>query len=144
MSKRKAHVILMFVDIIAIVGVWIGYCEIDAVISGVSSSIDSVSFLNRIGLIFLFVGVPIIHVCSIFINGWPGYSQSHSRILKSVGIIFGVFLIIGTMLISVLLQSYVEKAGYHYCPKASRRMTFSTNLVFTRNMEICERLVEND
>ena len=47
-------------------------------------------------------------------------------------VILGIVLFASAIAISVYMRTYVEGAGYLRCPKADKRMTFSTYLMYTK------------
>lgn len=145
MSKKKAHLILIFGDILALFALWLGYNEINKVMACVADFADMVNFNNRIGFLIFAAGFIIAHIfiiCNnLFLNK---IFEKKAAWGNGVFIILGIVLFASAILISVNMRTYVEKAGYLHCPKADKRMTFATYLIYTKNSEICSQLVEGN
>lgn len=143
MSKKKAHLILIFGDLLALFALWLGYDEINKVIECVADFADMVNFNNRIGFLIFAAGFIIAHIfiiCNnLFLNK---IFEKKAAWGNGVFIIFGIVLFASAILISACMRTYVEKAGYLRCPQADHQLSFSTSLVYTKDAAICNRLVE--
>jgi hypothetical protein len=140
-SKKKALFVFTVFDLFALLALWLGYNEINKVITGVANFADTVSLNNRIGFFSFGIGIPIGHVLLIC-----DYLFLHRVFAKKPAwgngayIIFGVVLFASAIFISAYMRTYVERAGYLHCPKADDRMTFTTYLMYTKNYDICSQL----
>jgi hypothetical protein len=139
--KKKALVLFTVFDLLALLALWLGYNEINKVITDISNFADTVSLNNRIGFFSFGIGVPIGHVLLIC-----DYLFLHRVFARKPAwgnrtyIIFGVVLFASAIFISVYMRTYVERAGYLHCPEADDRMTFTTYLMYTKNYDICSQL----
>jgi hypothetical protein len=69
--------------------------------------------------------------------------------LKAPGANIGIVILLSTLILGGIagshwVKSHVENAGYIYCWRASGSGAVSKTLVYTKDMEICEKLVEDD
>ncbi len=71
MSKKTAHVVIIFADLLAMFIFWIGYNEINQVVAGIAISADSVEFNNKVGLFFIGIGIPIAHIFAVYEKFFP-------------------------------------------------------------------------
>ncbi len=143
MSKKKALILFTFCDLLALLALWLGYDVINNVVGGIANSADMVGFNNRVGFLVFGVSLPIVHIFAIC-----DYLFFQKIFAKKAAWVNGAFIILGivffasAIFISAYMRTYVERAGYLRCPEADKRMTFSTYLMYTKNYEICSRLVE--
>jgi hypothetical protein len=79
MSKRKAHLILILFDMLAILVSWVGYSEISQVVGGIAHSAESVEFNNRVGFFFIGVVVPMAHLLALYEYLWPKVVEKKRR-----------------------------------------------------------------
>lgn len=139
MSKVKAHVILILADILAIIAIWWGYRQIHDLLTGISFSVDAVSFTNRIGFAFVGILLPFAQVNALFEHLWPAKVYRRTRYLIFTTIVLGIVIFFGAVSISFYMQKYTEEAGYQYCSGASGVSALARTLVYTRNSEICSK-----
>lgn len=142
MSKKTAHIVLCIFDIAVIYVVWWGGHKIGQVVTDVKQSADVISFLDRIGFFVPGIILPLGHGFVIFEHFYPAWVQRRTGLLNVSVILALAVLIVSAFFISSRLQNHVRSAGYHYCEQAGNRLTFSKVLVFTRDAQICRRLVE--
>lgn len=142
MSKKKALILLVFFDLLALLALWLGYDVIGNVVAGVANSADVVGFNNRVGFLVFAVACPITHIYAIC-----DYLFFHDFLARKTAWVNAAFIILGVVLfasalfISAYMQTYVERAGYLHCAKVDKRLTFSKHLVYSQNYETCSRLV---
>ena len=142
MSKKTAHTVLILIDLLAIFALWLGYDEIRQILTGLADAADTISFNNRVGFLFVAVLVPMAHIYAIC-----EYFFLKKIVIQKAAMINGLVIMVGcavfafAFFISKNIQTHVEEAGYHHCPAADDRMTFSTYLVFTKDETVCRRLV---
>ena len=142
MSKKKAHFVILFIDLLALLIFWIGYNEINQVVIDIAHSADLVEFNNKIGLYFIGVGIPIVHLFTIYEYFWPQIVKRRMAWFNLSGIILLIFLFASGFFISARVRTYVERAGYLHCSQADNSMTFSVYLVYTKNDIVCNQLIE--
>lgn len=143
MSKKKALIILTFINFLALLALWWGYSEFNKVFAGVAKFSDTVSINNRIGFFLVGIGVPIGYIfalCDYFFL--HNYFKKKAAWVNWGFIILGIVLFTSAIVVSAYMRTYVERAGYLHCPEADKRMSFTTYLMYTKNYDICSRLVE--
>jgi hypothetical protein len=142
MSKRKAHTVILFIDLLAMLIIWIGYNEINQVVVDIAHSVDSVEFNNKVGLFFIGIGIPIIHLFIIYEHFWPQVVKKRMIWFNFSGIFLLIVLIASAFFVSARMRTYVEQAGYLHCSPADDDMSFTTYLNYTKDDAICSRLIE--
>lgn len=142
MSKKKAHFAILLIDLLALLIFWIGYNEINQVVIDIAHSADSVEFNNKVGLYFVGVGIPIVHLFTIYEYFWPKIVKRRMAWFNLSGIILLIVLFASAFFISVRVRTYVERAGYLHCRPADHDMSFSTYLNYTKNDDTCSQLIE--
>jgi hypothetical protein len=142
MSKKKAHVLLILLDIFSISGLWMGYDLINQVVVNITHAADSVEFNNRIGFLCFGVALPITHLFLIYEYFWPKVVKKKTILFNWSFFILLIVLFASGFFISSRVRTYVERAGYMRCPQADHRLSFSTGLVYTKDAAICSRLIE--
>jgi hypothetical protein len=142
MSKKKAHVLLLLLDIFSIIGLWMGYNLINQVVVDITHSAETVEFNNRIGFLCFGVALPIIHLFVIYGYFWPKVIKKNSMLFNWSIFILLIILFASAFFISFRVRTYVERAGYLRCPQADHQLSFSTGLVYTKDAAICSRLIE--
>jgi hypothetical protein len=102
-----------------------------------------IRFSSRTGFLILGVGALLIHPLMIVEYFWPGYIKKNNMIL-SIGLIALAIALFATAFTgSEWIKSKVENAGYVYCRKASGASALAKTLVYTKNIDICDDLVES-
>jgi len=141
-EQKKAQVIILFGDILALLIFWIGYNEINQVVAGVAHYADSVEFNNRVGFFFIGVGLPITHLYAIYENYWPKVAKKKNALFNYLFLILIIVLFASGFFVSARVQTYVVRAGYLHCHQADESMSFSAYLVYTKDDAICGQLIE--
>jgi hypothetical protein len=142
MSKKMAHVVLIFIDILALIALWLCYNEIHRVVIGISNSVDAISFNNRIGFLFVAAIMPVVHIFAVCHHYWLQKAfEKKTNLINWSFIALGIAIFASAFFISARMKTYVERAGYRHCTKADDKMTFSTYLVYTKDTAICSQLV---
>ena len=142
MSKNKAHIVLIFLDVLVVLLIWMGYEIVKGVVTGISNYADSVEFNSRVGFLFIGVGLPITHLLVILSYFWPKVVERKSILFNYLFFVLLIVLFASAFLITSRVQTYAEQAGYLRCPEADHRLTFSTGLVYTKNEAVCSRLID--
>jgi hypothetical protein len=143
MSKKKALILFILFDILAMLVFWIGYNEINQVIANIAHSADSVEFNHRVGFFFIGVLVPMAHLLGICEYFWPKVIKKRMAWFNWSVLILLIVLFASGFFISARVRTYVERAGYLHCSQADNSMTFSVYLVFTKNDIVCNQLIED-
>jgi len=141
MSKKTAHIVLIFTDIFAIFTCWLGYYQIHQVIIGISSSSDAVSFLNRVGLCFIGIAIPLFHIYAIVEYSKPSLFAKRQGLVNRAIIVFSIVLFMAGIFISTYIKNYVERAGYDYCRDASSISALFETSVYAKDAEACRRYI---
>lgn len=142
MSKKKALILFILFDILAMLVFWIGYNEINQVITNIAHSADSVEFNHRVGFFFIGVLVPMAHLLGICEYFWPKVVKKRTVLFNWSALILLIVLFASGFFISARVRTYVERAGYLHCSQADNSMTFSVYLVYTKNDIVCSQLIE--
>ncbi|MEJ2158687.1 MAG: hypothetical protein P8X96_25450 [Desulfobacteraceae bacterium] len=116
--------------------------ELEQKAGGILHDADSIEFNNRVGFLFIGVGLPIAHLFSIFSNFYPKVVERKSALFNYSFFILLIVLMASAFLIAARVQAFVEQTGYLRCAEADHQLTFSTGLVYTRNDGICGQLIE--
>jgi hypothetical protein len=142
MSKKQAHIVLFFGDLLSLGAIIMFYYDFNEISIEISSQVEVISFSNRMGFFVLGVGLPIIHILGIVEYFWPEFIKNNHKILNISVIVVLVVLLAAGFAGSAWIKSKVENAGYVYCRKASGASALAKALVYTKNIEICEELVK--
>ncbi len=140
MSKRTAHFILFFGDILAIFTFWLGYNEIHQVFIGVTSSSDSVSFMNRTGAHFIMISLPIFHLFALVDYFKPSLVEKWRDPFHRAILFLTLGLFVLAFFISTGTKQYVENSGFQYCQDATSSGVLFRKLVYTKDRETCDKL----
>lgn len=141
MSKKKAHILMILFDMLAILIFWMGYDIVSKIVTGITNSADSVEFNNRVGFLFVGVALPITHLVAVYEYFWPKVVERKIALFNYLFFVLIIVLFAIGFYISARVQTYVERAGYLRCPHADHQLTFSTGLVYTKDEAICYRMV---
>ncbi len=142
MSKKKAHILMILFDILAMLIFWMGYDIVHRIVAGIANSADSIEFNNRVGFLFLGVAFPITHLVAIYEYCWPKVVERKTALFNYLFFILLIVLFASAFFISARVRTYVEYAGYQRCPQADHQLSFSTGLVYTKDDTVCSRLIE--
>lgn len=140
--KKQTHITLIFCDLFGLLILWIGYSDIQLLQQEISNQVNVVEFGNRIGFVTISVAFPLFHIMALVSHFWKGMPKKYTTLLNTSVYILLAVLIIAGFVCSSWLESKVENAGYVYCWRASGSGAISKVLVYTKDMKICEELVE--
>lgn len=143
MSKKQALILFFFFDLFALCVFWIGYDEIKQVFAGVAHSVDVIKFSNRVGVPFIMIALPVVHVLGLYDYFRPGSLAKKTALINRLVIIIGIVLFAIVIYISTHVKTYVEQADYLYCRGASSASALFKTLVYTKDSEVCDRLTED-
>lgn len=143
MNKKLAHTILVFGDLLSIGGLWIGFHLISQIQLHIANQDDIIRFSNRVGFFIVGIGFPLLHAISITEHFFPDMIKTYKRFLSRAVIVMLVLLLIAGFSGSSWITSQVENAGYAYCRDASKASALSKSLVFTKDLTLCEELIQS-
>jgi hypothetical protein len=138
MSKKQAHIILFFGDLLALSVIISFYYDFSEIVQEISHQVEMISFSNRMGFFIVGMIVPIGHFLGIVEHFRPEYIKKNYKFLNIGVIVLTIALFAAGFAGSAWIESKVENAGYVYCRKASGASALARTLVYTKNMEICE------
>jgi hypothetical protein len=142
MNKKLAHIIAFVLDLSCLVGLWIGYDEFQRILLEIKNQVDTIQLSSRAGFFIIAIGFPLIHLLSVIDYYWPNFPKKFSGIVNR-GLVLTVIILLAACFIgSSWIKSKVENAGYVYCRNASGISALARTLVYTKNIDICEELVE--
>jgi hypothetical protein len=141
-NKKLAIIFIIVMNFFCLEGLWGGYSNIRDLMIAVNSQIDMVRFSSREGFFIFSMAFPIFCLYLPIEKFWPDFVKNHKGLLnKSVIVVLIAFFASG-FIGSSWIKAHVENAGYTYCHNASGISALSRTLVYTKNMDICEKLVE--
>ncbi|MGD8834454.1 MAG: DUF1240 domain-containing protein [Desulfobacteraceae bacterium] len=141
MNKMTSHTILFILDLFCIWGIWFGLNELKLTLSELNNQSEFIRFSNRAGFFVLGFGFPPIHLFTIVDNAKPSLFKKYIPIVNKSVIVLVAGLLVAGFICSSWIKSRVENAGYVYCHKASGVSALAKNLVYTKEMKICEDMV---
>ena len=139
--NKQAHIIFLVLDVCCLWGLWLGYSEIHRIQSEIATQVDTIRFGNRLGFAVVGVGFPLLHILTLVGNFWKTFPKKYITSVNT-----GVYVLIAVLVIAGIagsswFKAQVENAGYVYCRNASGLSAISKELVYTKDMKICEKLV---
>ena len=142
MSKKKAHMVLILLDVFSIGCLWAGYRLISQVVIDIANSANAIEINNRVGFFCFGLLMPMVHLFAIFEYFYPKTVEKRMALFNWSAFILLIVLFASSFFMSARMQTYVERAGYLRCPQADRQLSFSSGLVYTKDDAACRRLVE--
>lgn len=141
MNKKFAHIGLLFFDVIGLSCLWAGYFVLVRILEEISINAETIEYGNRVGFLMVGILMPLLHFVITIEHFWPEFVKKHMRILSQTLIFTLVGLITAGFASSIWINAKVENAGYVYCSEASGISALAKNLIYARDMEICDALV---
>jgi len=142
MSKKKAHIFLIFFDIFSVICLWAGYKLINQVFVDIAHSAGAIEFNNRVGFFCFGALMPLVHLFAIYEYFWPKTIEKRMALFNWSAFVLLIVLFASSFFISARVRTYVERAGYLHCTQADRQLSFSTGFVYTKDETICSQLIE--
>jgi hypothetical protein len=142
MTKKLAHSVIIFLDLLSLLGVWYAYCEVQLILTNINNNADIIKFGNRDLLLILVLIVPICHVLAVVEHFYADIVKTYNRVLNYCVIFLFFILLSAGFFGSYWIKARVENAGYIYCRNASGISALAKTLVYTKRIDICEELVE--
>jgi hypothetical protein len=106
------------------------------------SHADVIRVGSREGFFIVLIGFPILCLVPIVEKFWPDFLKKHSKLMSQCVVIGIIALLAAGVIGSSWIKARVENAGYTYCRNVSGISALARTLVYTKNMDICEELVE--
>jgi hypothetical protein len=144
MNDKLRHIGLLCFDFFGIWLLWIGYNQISQALMEINNHVDILRFSNRAGFFIVGPGIPLMHLLIASEQLFPDFIKRIERYKKPVNYSimgFVVALLIAGFAISSWLQSRAENAGYVHCRYVSGVSALAKELVYTKEVQICEDLV---
>ena len=138
MSKKKASIILIIIDIFCIWGLWSGNHEFQRILTDIHNHNEVIHYGNRISFFIVGLIVPIIHGLTIIEHFRPALIHKNSLLISWGVALLLVGSIAGGIFGSFYLTSRFESAGYIYCRKASGISALAKSVVYTIHTDACE------
>jgi hypothetical protein len=142
MNKKLAHSIIILFDLLSFLGLWYVYHEVQGVLIKINNQADLIEFGNRDFFILVVLIVPVGHILAIIEHFNADLIRVYNKLLNYSVILALIILLGAGSFGSFWIKSRVEKVGYIYCRNASGISALAKTLVYTKNMDICEELVE--
>jgi uncharacterized membrane protein len=144
MNKKLAHTILFVGNILSVGVLWLGFHELNRISNEINLQQDSIRFANRTGFCIVAIGYLLIYIGVIVEQFRPDLIKKYKQFLNYATITMVITLLAAGFIGSSWIKANVENAGYTYCHNASGISALSRTLVYTKNMDICEELVETE
>jgi dipeptide/tripeptide permease len=141
-NKKLAVTFLIVINFFCFWVFWKGYNEIKEIIALLYSHADVIRVGSRAGFFVVVIGVPIICLLPVVEKIWANFVKKYSKLITKCTIIGVIALLAAGFFGSSWIKARVENAGYTYCRNASGISALARTLVYTKNMDICEELVE--
>lgn len=142
--NKQAHIIFLLCDLLGLWLLWFGYSEFQRIPLEISNQVDTIRFSNRIGFAVVGIGFYLLHLIFIVEKLWIDFVKKYIAAANISIVVLVSTLITGGIAGSYWIEAQVERAGYTYCRNASGLSALAKTLVYTKNMSICERLVEEE
>jgi hypothetical protein len=143
MNKKLAHTILFFGDLLSFGGLWIGYHIFSQIMLKITNHADIIKYGNRVGFFIVGIGFPLLHIFAILEHFLPEYINKYKRFLNYFAIALVIILLSAGFVGSNWIKTHIEKAGYIYCHNASGVSALAKSIVYTKDMDICDELIES-
>jgi hypothetical protein len=141
-NKKLAITFLVALNIFLLWGFWLGFDNLKEIFASLQSHADVIRVGSREGFFVVIIAPPILCLLPIVERFWPDFIKKHSKLLSQCVVIGFIALLAAGFIGSSWIKARVENAGYSYCRNASGISALARTLVYTKNMGICEELVE--
>jgi hypothetical protein len=141
-NKKLAITYLAFCYFLCLWVFWIGFNEIKEILASLQSHADVIRVGSRAGFFVVGIAFPLICLLIIVDKIWPDFLKKHSKLMSQCVVIGIIALLAAGFIGSSWITARVENAGYTYCRNVSGISALARTLVYTKNMDICEELVE--
>ena len=141
-NKKLAITYLTFCNFLSLWVLWIGFNEIEEIQASLQIHADVIRVGSRAGFFVVGIALPILCLLPIVEKFWPDFLKKHSKLMSQCVVIGIIGLLAAGFIGSSWIKARVENAGYTYCRNASGISALARTLIYTKNMDICEELVE--
>lgn len=142
-NKKFAITFLLAINLFCLWVFWIGLSDMKEIIALSQRRADVIHIGSRAGFFVVVIGVPILCLLPVVEKIWTDFVKKHSKFITQSVIVGVVTLLTAGFLGSSWIRTRVENAGYTYCRNASGISALARTLVYTKNMDICDELVES-
>ena len=141
-NKKLAVSFLIFCNFLCLWVLWVGFNDIKEIIASLQSHAEVIRVGSRAGFFVVGIGFPILCLLPIVEKFWPDFLKKHSKLMSQCVVMGTIALLAAGFIGSSWIKARAENAGYAYCRNASGISALARTLVYTKNMDICEQLVE--
>jgi len=141
-NKKLAITFLIVINFFCLWVFWEGFNDIKEIIVSLHSHADVIRVGSRAFFFVVVIGVPILCLLPVVEKIWPDFVKEHSRLINQCATIGVIALLAAGFFGSSWIKTRVENAGYTFCRNASGISALARTLVYTKNIDICEELVE--
>jgi hypothetical protein len=141
-NKKLAITFLVAINFFCLWASWIEFNDIKEIIASLQSHADVIRVGSRAGFFVVGIGVPILCLLPVVEKIWPAFLKKHSKMMSQCVVIGIIALLAAGVIGSSWIKARVENTGYTYCRNVSGISALARTLVYTKNMDICEELVE--
>lgn len=141
MNKKLAHSILVLGDIFCFWGLWIVFRKFQLIHMEITNNADMIRFSSRISFLVVGIFLPSAHLLTLIEYFRPSLIDKNKRFLNQSSIIALVVLVLFGFTGSSWIKTKVEKAGYICCSEAGGAGALVRSYVYTRNMNICDKII---
>jgi hypothetical protein len=142
-NKILGHIFFLFIDLFSLWLLWMGYNEIKEIITGFQNQADVIHVGSRVGFYVVGAFIPATHIFIIVNSFFPVIEKKYSRLVNKCCVVVLITLLATGFFGSSFIRVSVENAGYTYCRNASGISSLARTLVYTKNIDICDELVES-
>ena len=139
-KEKLRHSIIIFFDVLCIVGLWIGYDNIRQTLLEINAQVDILRIGNRDGFFIVGIIAPLLHILNLTGYVWPNFINKYQKLLNYSVIGLVVFSFGAGFAGSSWLKTRAENAGYVHCRYISGVSALAKTLVYTKNVTLCEEL----
>ncbi len=141
MNKKIAHCIFFLLDILCLFIFLFFYNEIRQVLLDIRNQAEMVTIWSKEGFFIFAIALPIIHITVIIEYFNFEIIKKHAQSIGYGFIAMLILMFVSAFVTSSLIKAKAENAGYINCRELEWSGTYSVSYTYTRNQEICERLV---
>ncbi len=141
MNKKLAHCIFFLFDILCLFIFLFFYNEISQVMLDIHNQAEMVTVWSKEGFFIFSIALPTIHFIVIIEYFYFDFIKKHTQSIGYGFIAMLLFMFVSAFVISSLIKTKVENAGYVNCRELEWSGTYSVSYTYTRNQEICGQLV---
>jgi len=138
-NKKFTHLACVFLDILAIGGIFIGFKWISEILFEMNMQAEVIEFDRFTGFIFVAIAVPALHILGIIENSWPDLLSTYKAVMEKGIVLFAILLIFLCYILITWVPSKLENEGYVYCQTTSVGLA-SRVVIYAIDDEVCQEL----